>query len=176
MLTPLTFANETRSATWQNSFAADLANGKTRELFAALRLRAKANDLVALMFPTRKLEDLHDYVARRPVASQHYGGLRRVAISAIVGSESKSHDFDRSFNPRHDYQEQRWLRVAEAYQADRLPPVELVEIEGRYFVRDGHHRVSVARALGAVDIDAEVVVWVPAAECKARLDLCPAAV
>ena len=37
-----------------------------------------------------------------------------------------------------------------------LPPISVYRFEGRHYVRDGHHRVSVARALGQADIDAEV--------------------
>jgi hypothetical protein len=40
-----------------------------------------------------------------------------------------------------------------------LPPVVLVQVGDVYFVRDGHHRISVARALGQLDIEAEVTVW-----------------
>jgi hypothetical protein len=54
----------------------------------------------------------------------------------------------------------RWLRVAAARdQGKVLPPVVLVQVEDVYFVRDGHHRISVARALGQLDIEAEVTVW-----------------
>jgi hypothetical protein len=54
----------------------------------------------------------------------------------------------------------RWLRVAAARdQGKVLPPVVLVQVGDVYFVRDGHHRISVARALGQLDIEAEATVW-----------------
>jgi hypothetical protein len=37
-----------------------------------------------------------------------------------------------------------------------LPPISVVRVGDAYAVRDGHHRVSVARARGAVSIDASV--------------------
>jgi hypothetical protein len=40
-----------------------------------------------------------------------------------------------------------------------LPPVDLIQVGDAYFVRDGHHRISVARALGQQDIEAKVIVW-----------------
>ncbi len=40
-----------------------------------------------------------------------------------------------------------------------MPPVQLIELGGRYYVRDGHHRISVAKALGESFVDAEVVRW-----------------
>jgi ParB-like chromosome segregation protein Spo0J len=37
-----------------------------------------------------------------------------------------------------------------------LPPVELIQVDG-FFVQDGHHRISVAKALGEDYVDAEVI-------------------
>jgi hypothetical protein len=52
------------------------------------------------------------------------------------------------------------MSVAKArLQGATLPPVDLVQVSDVYFVRDGHHRISVAKALGQVDIDADVTVW-----------------
>ena len=43
-----------------------------------------------------------------------------------------------------------------------LPPISVYRHAGLHYVRDGHHRVSVARALGATDIDADVTELIPA--------------
>jgi len=52
------------------------------------------------------------------------------------------------------------MGIAAARQMGRtLPPVELIQIGDLYFVRDGHHRISVARGMGQEHIDAEVTVW-----------------
>jgi hypothetical protein len=92
--------------------------------------------------------------------SQHFAGARTVAIGEIVGSESRSHDFDRSFNPLNESTRQRWMSVFAARESGKvLPPVELTRVDGRYFVRDGHHRISVARALGEAFVDALVTEW-----------------
>jgi ParB-like chromosome segregation protein Spo0J len=40
-----------------------------------------------------------------------------------------------------------------------LPPVELIQVGDTYFVVDGHHRISAARALKVDHIDATVTVW-----------------
>jgi hypothetical protein len=51
----------------------------------------------------------------------------------------------------------RWLRVWVAeHTGPGLGPIEVVQVGESYAVRDGHHRVSVARARGAVTIDALV--------------------
>ena len=89
-----------------------------------------------------------------------HAGIRNVAISQIRGSEGRCNDFDGDFNPIQDHCMSRWLRVAAARdQGKVLPPVVLVQVGDVYFVRDGHHRISVARALGQLDIEAEVTVW-----------------
>jgi hypothetical protein len=74
--------------------------------------------------------------------------------------DRRSNDFDRDFHPLQDHCKDRWLRVARARDEDKvLPPVVLVQVGDVYFVRDGHHRISVARARGQLDIEAEVTVW-----------------
>ena len=106
------------------------------------------------------LIELRAYLGDRRVLGRHYDGIKSVSIEEIVGSEGKSEDFDRSFNPRQDRTRTRWLNIAKARLADReLPPVELIQVGDSYFVRDGHHRISVARALGENYIDAEVTQW-----------------
>jgi hypothetical protein len=85
--------------------------------------------------------------------------IQTVPISQIRGSEGRSRDFDRNFNPLQSHTKDRWLSIAGALQRGRvLPPVELIQVRDVYFVRDGHHRISVARALGQLDIEAKVTV------------------
>jgi uncharacterized ParB-like nuclease family protein len=93
-------------------------------------------------------------------ANRHYLGLRQIAISDIRGTESRTSDFDASFNPLSARTMQRWTSVLQARLNDRpLPPVDLIKVGDEYFVRDGHHRISVAHALGQEFIDAEVTEW-----------------
>ncbi len=89
-----------------------------------------------------------------------YVGMRTIAIQTIRGSEERAEDFDNFFRPLAEHNRERWLSVAEArLNGVSLPPVALIEMSGSYFVRDGHHRVSVAQALGECYIDAEIVRW-----------------
>jgi hypothetical protein len=84
--------------------------------------------------------------------------MKTIAIKRIVGSEGRYKDFNRAFLPRHDKLMRRWISVDMAhYQDVPLPPIKVFEIGGAYFVRDGNHRVSVAKAQGAEFIDAEVI-------------------
>ena len=80
-----------------------------------------------------------------------------VPLNRVVGTVARTDDFDRQMRPMHRYLRHRWERVAAARSlAMTLPPVRLVQLGELYFVDDGHHRVSVARAHGAVDIEARV--------------------
>jgi hypothetical protein len=90
--------------------------------------------------------------------SQVYRGMRTVEVEKIVGSVGRCKDFDESFLPVKVSMSGRWGRVDRAYhQGVELPAVSLYKIGETYFVRDGNHRVSVARYHGAAAIDAEVV-------------------
>jgi hypothetical protein len=87
-----------------------------------------------------------------------YMGSQTVPIKMIVGSEGRYHDFNKYFLPRKEHLRSRWQRVDEAHLKDIiLPPILLYEIGGVYFVRDGNHRVSVAKMQGVEFIDAEVI-------------------
>jgi hypothetical protein len=90
--------------------------------------------------------------------SQVYQGMRTIEVQKITGSVGRYHDFDGSFLPLKVSMGERWGRVDRAYhRGDELPPVSLYKIGEAYFVRDGNHRVSVARYHGVAAIDAEVV-------------------
>lgn len=81
-----------------------------------------------------------------------------VAIEKIVGSESRVHDFDKYFRPLVNHTRDRWVSIAMArHQGINLPPVELIQVEDEYYVRDGHHRISVAKTFGQATIEAQVL-------------------
>lgn len=90
--------------------------------------------------------------------NQTYQGMQVVPINLIVGSEGRYHDFNKFFLPKAEHLRSRWEKVDMARLTDViLPPIQLYEIGGAYFVRDGNHRVSVARSQGVDMIDAEVI-------------------
>lgn len=94
------------------------------------------------------------------VRHRHYAGIRCVSISRICGSVNRTRDFDRHFHPLADRLRDRWVSVAMARcQGISIPAVSLVQVGDCYFVEDGHHRLSVACALGESAIDAEVTIW-----------------
>lgn len=90
--------------------------------------------------------------------SETYVGMQVVPISKIIGSEGRYKDFDNQFFPKKSIIKERWEHVDEAIINDIvLPPIKVYELGGLYFVRDGNHRVSVAKAKGVEFIDAEVI-------------------
>ncbi len=90
--------------------------------------------------------------------NESYIGIKTIPISSIVGSEDRYNDFDKEFFPKNLHLRSRWQSIDDAHQKDIiLPPISLYELGGLYFVRDGNHRVSVAKAQGIEFIDAEVV-------------------
>jgi len=105
------------------------------------------------------LLDLDAVRAVSNLVACHYGGTRTVPIGLIQGSEGRCHDFDAGFRPMRSHNRERWVRIAAArLLRTPLPPVTLTLVGDRYFVVDGHHRISVARALGQTEVDAEVTV------------------
>ena len=116
---------------------------------SARRPAAGEPDDVELILPYEEVIEALGFVSERRV------GLQVVPLDAIVGTVDRARDFDRRFRPTSGRVRSRWEQIAAAMRrGEAMPPVDLLRIGEIYFVRDGHHRVSVARALGRTDIDA----------------------
>jgi hypothetical protein len=104
------------------------------------------------------LQRLDDQLGGAPPAGRRRAGLRAIALETIVGTAecAKAHGFDGRFRPTGTSRK-RWegLWMAER-RGTPLPPISVYKLGDAHFVNDGHHRVSVARALGKAAIDAEV--------------------
>ncbi len=99
-------------------------------------------------------------------SSEH--GLQNIPLEAIVGSVGRYNDFTRDFLPLRDSIQERWARVKLAVTgASGLPPIDVYQIGEAYFVKDGNHRVSVAKQLGATYIQAYVT------EVRTRVPITP---
>ncbi len=93
-----------------------------------------------------------------PMQSQFDAGVRQIPINKVVGSVGRYNDFDRAFLPLHTHTRSRWINVDIANRREiNLPPIEVYKIGEVYFVKDGNHRVSVARERGQKYIDASVI-------------------
>jgi hypothetical protein len=102
--------------------------------------------------PSPQLPALDEVRIRRPA------GLHAIPLDSIVGTAeaAKTRTFDRRFRPASSSR-RRWERIWMAgRRGSSLPPISVYRLGDEHFVRDGHHRVSVARALGMAAIDAEV--------------------
>lgn len=133
---------------------------QTVNLFNTARSKARLEEVKNFLFHLdRSLLDLND-IPTHQVRSRHHGGIKPVSINRICGTLGRSTDFDSSFHPLSDRIRERWVGVATARLLNLpLAPVTLIQIRDYYFVVDGHHRISVARALGESAIDAEITVW-----------------
>jgi hypothetical protein len=128
--------------------------------FAAARRRARLRRLRAKLRRKPGEQSLLSFEDVRR-SSRAYGGIRRgratVELWRIVGSAGKHDWFDEAFMPLRALSRERWKRIDRAFRlGHELPPVILYKLGNLYFVKDGHHRVSVARFHGAEWIDAEV--------------------
>jgi hypothetical protein len=107
-----------------------------------------------------RLLDLNTVAAASASGDRRAAGVQTVALGQIRGSEGRCQDFDVAFHPLKQHAEERWVSVARAQlRGLGLPPIELIQVGEVYFVRDGHHRISVAAALGQHYIDAVVTIW-----------------
>jgi hypothetical protein len=132
----------------QHDFLRARRRATAARLAARLRLEPAG---VGVVLPYQEVIEALGFV------SEHRVGLQVVPIAAIVGTVDRERDFDRRFRPTSGRVRGRWERIAEAMRrGEAMPPVDLYRIGELYFVRDGHHRVSVAYALGREDIDAYV--------------------
>jgi len=102
-------------------------------------------------------------------------GFQEVPLDRIVGSLGREREFTRAFLPREEALRERWEDVQRLAEGPRgFPPVELYKVGDTYFVVDGHHRVSVAYALGSPAIEARVREYLTPVPLAADAD--PAAV
>ena len=138
-----------------------MLNQATDVLYSRARDRGQWGQVwSALTGRSRCLLALDEIEATCTVHTCRHAGIRTVPISQIRGSGGRSDDFDCDFNPLQDHNKRRWLSVAALRRRGKvLPPVKLVQVGDVYFVCDGHHRISVARAMGQQDIEAKVMVW-----------------
>ena len=130
----------------------DFSRARRARLLADIgrRLRREPDD-VALMLPFEEVVEALGRTGQRDL------GLQVVPLDAIVGTVDRGVDFDRAMRPTSARLRSRWERIASAQRrGEALPPVSLYKIGDLYFIRDGHHRVSVAKSHGRTDIDAYV--------------------
>jgi hypothetical protein len=136
----------------------NFVENEAREDFNRVRMQEVFSSIFHILSPEKQrllsLDEVKEVV--RP-QGETYRGMQTVPIDKIVGSEGRYRDFNKGFLPKHERLRGRWTSIDRAHLQDViLPAIRLYEIGGVYFVRDGNHRVSVAKAQGVMAIDAEV--------------------
>ena len=88
--------------------------------------------------------------------NRRFLGVREIPVREIIGSISRQNDFDNQFRPLNSYLQERWVNAYLDTQAGGLVPHPGTSGGSGYYVEDGHHRVSIGRALGIAFIPAKV--------------------
>lgn len=147
----------------KNDFSRARRHGMMSRL--ANRLRREPGD-VNLILPFEEVVEALGFRGERVL------GLQSIPLDSIVGSVDRTREFDRGFHPTSQRVRDRWERIALAQRkGESMPPIEVYRIGDLHFVKDGHHRVSVARAHGRREIDAQVTEVQTALEPEQALGL-----
>jgi hypothetical protein len=130
----------------------DFLRARRRQVLSRLAtwLRRQPDD-VNIMLP------YDEVVAALGRTGERRLGLQVITLDSIIGSVDRQREFDRRFRPTSGQVRERWQRLALAQRrGESIPPIEVYRVGDMHFVVDGHHRVSVAHALGLKTIDAYV--------------------
>ena len=153
----MSFFNQAKHEVERARFASDI-----RDMVAVLR--RQPNELLPF-----------DWVRHLSPEGEHTLGLQTIEVDHIIGSVDRYREFDRHYLPKERHLDERWIGVRSAQlQGKELPPIQVYKVGDLYFVKDGNHRVSVARRQGQKYIDAYVIelnVTVPPDEGDTLKDL-----
>jgi uncharacterized ParB-like nuclease family protein len=132
------------------------------EDFDAARARAFRRSLRAVLTRhSSRLRSMEPLLKAAGIEGRAAGGVQEIPVDRIAGSvapAAKTAEFDKAFLPVDRRTRDRWTRIyREMVEGDELPPIDVYRVDGRYYVIDGHHRVSVARNLGRPTISARVI-------------------
>ena len=132
--------------------------------FSELRIRASQDAFWArLTGKNLSLATLPKEVPQRS-PNKKLLGINEIRVDQIIGTLSRNNDFDYKFRPLKQHLLDRWVNTFMSLDRDQWLPIVVHKIGEQYYVEDGHHQVSVARATGMVFIDAEI--WEYAALSK----------
>lgn len=104
--------------------------------------------------------------ARLPQRTGIHRGVSEIPVAQIVGSVDRASEYDRSFRPLRDGQRDRWVNIDVLHATGGWEPILVHKVGNLYFVEDGHHRVSVARAEELAVIEANVIEYLVPLFCN----------
>ena len=129
----------------------DFSRARRRRALARLSARLRRADDVNHILPFEEVARALGRIGERRLGEQP------IPLDSIIGTVDRSREFDRDFRPTSPRVRERWQRINTAQRKGQaMPPIDVYRIGELHFVKDGHHRVSVARALGHKDINAYV--------------------
>jgi hypothetical protein len=129
----------------------DFSRARRRRALGRLSARLRRADDVNHILPFEEVARALGRVGERRL------GLELIPLDSIIGTVDRSREFDRAFRPTSPRVRERWERINLAQRkGEAMPPIDVYRIGELHFVKDGHHRVSVAHALGYRDIEAYV--------------------
>ena len=129
----------------------DFSRARRRRALSRLSARLRRVDDVNHILPFEEVASALGRIGERRL------GLELITLDSIIGTVDRSREFDRDFRPTSPRVRERWQRINLAQRrGEAMPPIDVYRIGELHFVKDGHHRVSVARALGHRDINAYV--------------------
>ncbi|NWG07333.1 MAG: ParB N-terminal domain-containing protein [Chloroflexi bacterium] len=122
------------------------------------RLRTRAlNDAFRAMQTSSKITlEVFPGIGQRITPSLKLIGIQSIRVAEVVGTFKWETDFDHQFRPLQKRALNRWVNAYLRHEQNGWDPILAHKIDGKYFIEDGHHRVSVARFLGMEFIEATV--------------------
>ena len=129
----------------------DFSRARRRRALGRLSARLRRADDVNHILPFEEVAKALGRVGERRL------GLELIPLDSIIRTVDRSREFDRDFRRTSPRVRERWERINLAQRkGEAMPPIDVYRIGELHFVKDGHHRVSVAHALGYRDIEAYV--------------------
>jgi len=120
----------------------------------------RVNAFKDFLFRKLSRNDFHlksfPFSAQAKTANKRLLGVKDIPIEKIIGTVGRNGDFDYCFRPLKSHLRDRWSNVFINVHENGWPPIIVRAVEGQYYVEDGHHRTSIACALGMSFIQAEV--------------------
>ena len=126
------------------------------ELFSGLRTKAVRGTLAQRLFGRSNALSAFSEVLPCLSPDRRYAGVQNIRLDQITGSVGRAADFDQDFRPLKTHLRERWVSNYLYMEGGSLEAILVYQVGDTYYVEDGHHRVSVARATGRIYIEAEV--------------------
>lgn len=124
------------------------------EIFNTLRTAGRVAALWANVIGKRNQLERFPDQAKAGLSNKRLLGTQDILVEQVIGSYGRNGDFDKQFRPLKKHLRERWVNVY--LSQNDWPPIIVHKIGAQYYVEDGHHRLSVSRALGMAYIRAEV--------------------